>query len=61
MRRGSLFRAANVWWSCAQYFVIAYCGYVPRDKICMYMAHVCFYVCCVAAVVKKSVSLALEC
>ena len=21
-----LFRAANVWWSCAQYFVIACCG-----------------------------------
>ena len=22
----SLFRAANVWWRCAQYFVIASCG-----------------------------------
>ena len=33
---------------------------MPRDNGCMYMAHVCFYVCCVAAVVKKSV-LALEC
>ena len=21
-----LFRAANVWWRCAQYFVIAFCG-----------------------------------
>ena len=21
-----LFRAANVWWRCVQYFVIAYCG-----------------------------------
>ena len=29
----------------AQYFVIASCGYMPRDNICMYMAHVCFYVC----------------
>ena len=27
VRRGkSLFRAANVWWRCAQYFVIASCG-----------------------------------
>ena len=41
-----LFRAANVWWRCAQYFVIASCGYMPRDNRCMYMAHVCFYVCC---------------
>ena len=44
-----------------------------RDNRCMYMAHVCFYVCCsdcvgvcgnvccVAAVVKNSVFLALEC
>ena len=22
----SLFRAANVWWRCAQYFIIASCG-----------------------------------
>ena len=54
-------------------FVIASCGYMPRDNRCMYMAHVCFYVCCsdcvgvcgnvccVAAVVKNSVFLALEC
>ena len=21
-----LFRSANVWWRCAQYFVIAFCG-----------------------------------
>ena len=26
VRRKSLFRAANVWWRCAQYFVIATCG-----------------------------------
>ena len=26
VRRGSLFRAASVWWRCAQYFVIASCG-----------------------------------
>ena len=25
-RRSFLFRAANVWWRCAQYFVIASCG-----------------------------------
>ena len=42
---------------------------MPRDNICMYMAHVCFYVCgsdcvgvcgnvcCVAAVVKNSIFL----
>ena len=46
---------------------------MPRDNRCMYIAHVCFYVCCsdcvgvcgnvccVAAVVKNSVFLALEC
>ena len=27
-------------------FVIASCGKMPRDNRCMYMAHVCFYVCC---------------
>ena len=41
-----LFRAAAVWRRCAQYFVIASCGKMPRDNRCMYMAHVCFYVCC---------------
>ena len=40
------FRAANVWWRCAQYFVIASSGSIPRDTRYMYMAHVCFYVCC---------------
>ena len=46
---------------------------LARDNRCMYMAHVCFHVCCcdvvgvcanvccVAAVVKGSVFLALEC
>ena len=24
----------------------ASCGYMHRDNRCMYMAHVCFYVCC---------------
>ena len=34
VRRGkSLFRAANVWWRCAQYFVIASCGYIPIETI----------------------------
>ena len=67
----SLFRAANVWWRCAQYFAIASCAQMPRDNRCMYMAHVCFYVCCsdcvgvcgnvccVAVVVKNSVFLSL--
>ena len=62
-----LFRAANVWWRCAQYFVIASCGQMPRDNRGMYMTHVCFYgccsdcvgvyenVCCIAAVDKDSV------
>ena len=35
-----LFRAANVWWRCAQNFVIASCGYIPRHHRCVYMAHV---------------------
>ena len=26
VRRGNPFRAANVWWRCAPYFVIASCG-----------------------------------
>ena len=59
----TLFRAADVWWRCAQYFVIASCGYMPRDNRCVYMVHVRLYVycgdcvgvcgnvCCVAAVV----------
>ena len=46
---------------------------MPKDNRCMYMAHVCFYVCCsdcvgvcvnaccVAAVVEDSVFVALEC
>ena len=42
MRRGD----ANVWWRCVQYFVIASYGYIHRDNKCMYMAHICFYVCC---------------
>ena len=41
-----LFRTANVWWRRAQYFVIVSCVYMPRENICMYMAHVCFYDCC---------------
>ena len=42
VRRG----AANVWWGCAQYFVIVSCGRMLRDIRCMYMAHVYFFVCC---------------
>ena len=38
-----LFRADNMWWRYAQYFVIASYGKVP---IYVYMAHVCFYVRC---------------
>ena len=45
---------------------------MPRDNRCMYMAHVCFYVCCsfvwgsvgmfvVGAVVKIRIFIALEC
>ena len=46
---------------------------MPRDNRCMYMAHVCFYVCCsdcvgvcgnvccVASVFKDSAFLALDC
>ena len=40
------FRADNVWWKCVQYFVIGSCGKMHRDNRCMYMAYVCFYVCC---------------
>ena len=54
-----------------QYLVIASCGKMPRDNRGMYMAHVCFYVCCSmgvcgnvccgAAGVKHIIFLALEC
>ena len=36
-------RDANVWWRCDQDFVIAFCGEMPRDNRCMYMAHVWLY------------------
>ena len=29
-----------------QYFVIVSCSEVLRDNSCVYVAHVCFYVCC---------------
>ena len=41
-----LFISANVWWRCVQYFVIGSSGQMPRDNRCMYIAHVCLYVCC---------------
>ena len=39
-----LSRAANVFWRCAQYFVITSCGYMHRYNRCMYMVHVCMSV-----------------
>ena len=36
-REASLY--ANVWWGCAQYVVIASCGLMRRDNICIYKAH----------------------
>ena len=41
-----LFGAADLRWVCSQYFVIVSCCKVLRDSACMYVAHVCFYVCC---------------
>ena len=46
MRRGSLSSELIMCGGVVQYFVIVSCGYMPRDNRCMYMAHVCFYVCC---------------
>ena len=46
VRRVMRGRAANVWWRCVQYCVIASCDYMLRDNICMYMVHVCFYIRC---------------
>ena len=43
VRRGSL---SSELLMCALYFVIASCGWMHRDNRCIYMAHVCFYVCC---------------
>ena len=42
MMRGSISsELLMLLWRCA-YFDIAFCGY----NRCMYMAHVCYYVCC---------------
>ena len=30
--------------------ILSYCGYMPRDNRCVYMAHVCFYVWCSNAI-----------
>ena len=53
VRRGSI--SVNVWWRCAQYFLIVCCSDCCSDCV-----GVCGNVCCVAAVVKR-VCLALEC
>ena len=37
-----LFRVANVWWRCVQYFVIVSYSKMHRDNRCLYMVHVCF-------------------
>ena len=64
--RGSISSALLMCGGGAQYFVIASCGKMHRGNSCMYMTHVCLYVCCsdcvgvcgnvccVAAVVKNS-------
>ena len=45
--RGSvLFSAADLRWVCAQYFVVVSYSEVLRDNSWLYVAHVCFYVCC---------------
>ena len=36
----------NLRWVCVHYFVMVSCSKVLRDNTCMYVAHVCFYVCC---------------
>ena len=68
VRRGSISSGLLMCGGCAQCFAIAACGYMPGDNRCMYMAHVCFYVCCsdcvgvcgnmccVTAVIEDSVS-----
>ena len=38
--------AADLRWVYAQYFVVVSCSEVLRDNTCVYVAHVCFYVCC---------------
>ena len=30
------------WWRCAQYFCIAYSGWIPRDNRCLYI-YVCIF------------------
>ena len=37
---------ADLRWVCAQYFVVVSCSEVLRDNACVYVGHVCFYVCC---------------
>ena len=55
-----LFRAANVWWRCAQYYVMAFVGWMPRDNRCMYMVHVCFSLGVLVAALVKIVFLSLQ-
>ena len=43
---GSTNKAGNTVIRGTQCIVISPCGKMPRDKICMYREHVCFYVCC---------------
>ena len=43
MRRGSI---SSELLMCGQYVVISSCGLMPRDNRCVYMAHVCYDVCC---------------
>ena len=57
-----LFRAANVWWRCAQYYVIDSCVYMWYMFVFMsVVVTVCGNVCCLADIVEDSVFLALEC
>ena len=43
VRRGNIYSELII---CAQHFVISSCGKMPSENRCVYMAHVCFYVCC---------------
>ena len=50
MRRESLSLELLMCGGGVQVFVIASCGEMTIDNRCMYMTHICFYVCCIDSV-----------
>ena len=57
-----LFRAANVWWRCAQYFVIASCGCcLETIDVCIWRMFVFMSVVVTVDQVRRQVSQGFRC